>query len=154
MILTKEEIKAMLEANERQWEAYREKMMRREKELAPIREAERKKREAEQQAKEEEERRRWEAIRKYHAMVEDSIRYFMKEAPNLRFDPKVRTPSSVLYDGYCKWCKEQNIFPEALRAFCWNLKKYAREYQIAPTNFNWQGRHIRGFRGVVLEEAP
>lgn len=88
----------------------------------------------------------------YQDLVQNSIRYFMTETKELSFGPKERTSSAELYDRYCKWCEEQGIYPEAMRTFCLHLKKRSREYKIAPTNFVWQGRHIRGFRGVALTE--
>lgn len=85
-------------------------------------------------------------------MESNSIPYFMKEAACLRFDPKERTPSAMLYEAYCRWCEGEKLFPESIRSFGLHLKKNATKYQIAPTNFIWQGRHIRGFRGILLME--
>ena len=122
----------------------------------PYRQAQRRKREEEERAQEEQERlerERSERIRKFRAMQENSIRYFMLEASCLRLDPKEKTPSALIYDGYCRWCEEQGILPETIRTFCLHLKKNAREYKIAPTNFIWQGRHIRGFRGIGLAQT-
>ena len=106
------------------------------------------------QAQERVQQERQAQIRKRRAMQEKSIRLFMTQSSSLRLDHKEKTPSAILYDAYCRWCEEEGLFPESLRTFCLELKKNAREYQIAPTNFHWQGRHVRGFRGVVLGESP
>ena len=92
--------------------------------------------------------------RKYEDMYYNSIPYFMKECDALRFDPKEKTPSALLYEVYCRWCQENKLFPESIRSFGLHLKGNAHKYQIAPTNFTWQGRHMRGYRGIaVMEEA-
>ena len=119
---------------------WREQELKRQEEIRAMEEADRLLRE--------ERERIWQ----HRHMQQNTMLYFMTEACCLRFDPKEKIPSSVLYDSYCRWCQEQDLFPETLRSFCLNLKRNATKYRIAPTNFLWQGRHIRGFRGVALTE--
>ena len=107
-------------------------------------------------AREEERRRleqeRYEKIQRHRRMQDDSIWYFMLESSYIRYSSMEKTPSAVLHDIYCRWCEEEHLLPETFRTFCLHLKKNAGEYRIAPTNFIWQGKHIRGFRGVTLAE--
>lgn len=155
MNLSEEELQPWLVKKKAEDQARWEFHLKRHEQMAPYREQQRKQREAEERAEQERirhEEEKQERLQKHRDMQNNSVRYFMTEASCLQFDPKERTPSAVLYEAYCRWCKAEKLFPESIRGFCVHLKKNAWEYKIAPTNFTWQGRHIRGFRGLYLTE--
>ena len=80
----------------------------------------------------------------------ESIQHFMEESDAFCFDPTGKIPIQVLYDLYSRWCEEQFFTPKALRTFSGYLKQNAADYHIIPTNFRWEGKHIRGLRGMRL----
>ena len=147
---TNEEYRKLRQTESAPWEAWKNNPML-QRLAEQEKEQERKQRQIEERIRSE--REEAEQRRRRRDMQDNSIRYFMKEAADLRFDPQVRTPSACLYEAYCRWCHQEDLFPEPIRAFCIELKRNAREYKIAPTNFVWQGRHIRGFRGVALMQG-
>ena len=118
--------------------------------------------ESEQRMQQEQLRRaQWEEerekrLRAHEAMLareqreRESIRHFMEESDAFCFDPSEKIPIQVLYDLYRIWCEEQFFTPKALRTFSGYLKQNAADYHIHPTNFRWEGKHIRGLRGMGL----
>lgn len=85
------------------------------------------------------------------ATPEEHLDTFMEQLPGLRRAPEGKIPSLVLYALYCNWSKGQHLLPVSCRSFCLHLAANAQRYQIRHTNFLYQGRHVRGFRGITAE---
>lgn len=82
---------------------------------------------------------------------EEHLDTFMEQLPGLRRAPEGKIPSLVLYALYCNWSKGQHLLPVSCRSFCLHLAANTQRYQIRHTNFLWQGKHVRGYRGITAE---
>ena len=81
---------------------------------------------------------------------------FLRSEGYFRLKADYTITSAYFYTIYCKWCADNAYKPLAQKTVSSVLKKYAREFNLEPSNkiTNRQGRQVNGFWGIEALISP
>jgi len=116
---------------------------------------EQKRREEQERSRREQERARREQERAYRERLDrqrNSREYFLRSTGYIYPDPEGCISSQLLYEQYCRWCRDFGVTPHSPRGLFCYVKHHQAEYGLIPTQNipTDYGTHVRGFRGIRL----